>query len=441
MNQALLFSFIDLISIGFWFTILLFIANSLKQKYYLENLNQYFYLGWGFKVGFAVLFALIYLFYLGGGDINAYWDSATALNKLFISNPSAYLQEICNTDRLQGIALHFNTETGFPPGWIWRETEAWNASKLLSILSIVTFNSFWCATLLLSSLVFFISWMLLYRIHSEGVFGVKSLAFAFLFLPSVTFWCSGISKDSQVYALALFLIFLMFEWLKWNPERRGITRLILLVIVFYILYQLRHFVALSIVVPFVSALAVRFGNRWSERPIILWVFRIVVLAMIIVGFIYLSDANATQKMIQEAQIIQTDFSQNPIYTGAKYEITSMDGSITSLFLAIPEAVFIALYRPFITENIGGNFLINQIESLIFILFTIAFVFNRNLFTNVRSLIKNEFAVFSLIFVLLIAFMAGYTSILFGVLVRIRAIALPFFFLLLTYRSVQPKHIE
>ena len=115
MNQALLFSFIDLISIGFWFTILLFIANSLKQKYYLENLSQYFYLGWGFKVGFAVLFALIYLFYLGGGDINAYWDSATALNKLFISNPSAYFQEIWNTDRLQGIALHFNTETGFPP--------------------------------------------------------------------------------------------------------------------------------------------------------------------------------------------------------------------------------------------------------------------------------------------------------------------------------------
>jgi hypothetical protein len=50
--------------------------------------------------------------------------------------------------------------------------------------------------------------------------------------------------------------------------------------------------------------------------------------------------------------------------------------------------------------------------------------------------KSEFAIYMLTFVLLTAFMAGYTSILFGVLVRIRALALPFFFLLLTLRKPQ-----
>ena len=40
-------------------------------------------------------------------------------------------------------------------------------------------------------------------------------------------------------------------------------------------------------------------------------------------------------------------------------------------------------------------------------------------------------VFALIFSLFIAFMAGFTSILFGVLVRIRAPLLPFIFLVLT----------
>jgi hypothetical protein len=50
--------------------------------------------------------------------------------------------------------------------------------------------------------------------------------------------------------------------------------------------------------------------------------------------------------------------------------------------------------------------------------------------------KSEFAIYMLTFVLLTAFMAGYTSILFGVLVRIRALALPFFFLLLSLRAPQ-----
>ena len=40
--------------------------------------------------------------------------------------------------------------------------------------------------------------------------------------------------------------------------------------------------------------------------------------------------------------------------------------------------------------------------------------------------------YALIFMLIVGFMAGYSSILYGVLVRIRAIALPFLVLLLTY---------
>lgn len=54
--------------------------------------------------------------------------------------------------------------------------------------------------------------------------------------------------------------------------------------------------------------------------------------------------------------------------------------------------------------------------------------------------KNEFALYAIIFVIITAFMAGYTSILFGVLVRIRSIALPFFFLILTVRKPKENAI-
>lgn len=438
MIHTQLFSFADGLSLLFWAILLWLLGRTIKSKFSHLSLNRFFYAGWGFRIFFALVFALIYLYVLGGGDINAYWDAATVLNKLFINDPMGYVQEMWSTDRTLGVTHHFTSATGFPPGWIWRELEAWNASKILSVFSILTFNSFWATTVLIASLVFFISWLLTIKIVEEIVFNKHAVVFAFLFFPSVTFWCSGISKDSQVYALALLLIYQLFLWLKWG--KRSIVRVLFILLNFYILFNLRHFIAIAVITPFVLAMAVRFGNRWSNKPIILSLFRMGLYSVVIIGFIFLSNLDQTQALIKEAQITQADFSQNPIYTGAKYEIDQMDGSLTGLIQAVPNAVFIALYRPLITEPIGTNFFINQLESLMLIIFTVFFFLNRSLFVNLRYLFKNEFALYALTFVLITAFMAGYTSILFGVLVRIRAIALPFFFLILTMRKPKENAI-
>ena len=63
--------------------------------------------------------------------------------------------------------------------------------------------------------------------------------------------------------------------------------------------------------------------------------------------------------------------------------------------------------------------------------TIRFLFRGNVLNKIKKIRKEEILVFALIFALFIAFMAGFTSVLFGVLVRIRAPLLPFIFLVLT----------
>ena len=136
-------------------------------------------------------------------------------------------------------------------------------------------------------------------------------------------------------------------------------------------------------------------------------------------------------MVYEAQIIQQDFLQNSTYTGKRYEISNKEVSPIGLLLAVPESIFYGIYRPHIIESLSLNFILNGLESLVLMLLTFRFILWGNVFKKINKIRKEEILVFALIFSLFIAFMAGFTSILFGVLVRIRAPLLPFIFLVLT----------
>jgi hypothetical protein len=51
---------------------------------------------------------------------------------------------------------------------------------------------------------------------------------------------------------------------------------------------------------------------------------------------------------------------------------------------------------------------------------------------------SDILTFSLYFVIIFAFMTGFTSVIFGILVRLRAPLLPFFLLLLTVKPEEEK---
>ena len=124
-----------------WLIILLVITNSRSRKvdgeirkYYMRNVL--------FKFFFAIAFAVVYLIYYGGGDTTAYWDGAITLNKLFIESPSFYFENLMSEPSSEIFSKHFNVETGYPPGWLYKEPEAWFVCKIASIISFITFKSY-----------------------------------------------------------------------------------------------------------------------------------------------------------------------------------------------------------------------------------------------------------------------------------------------------------
>ncbi|NCA20251.1 MAG: hypothetical protein EBS86_03825 [Crocinitomicaceae bacterium] len=109
--------------------------------------------------------------------------------------------------------------------------------------------------------------------------------------------------------------------------------------------------------------------------------------------------------------------------------------------AFPISVFYGVYKPFIYESLSPTLILNGLESTTLVIMTLLFLVNGNVFKKIARIRSNEFLVFAFVFTLLIGFMAGYTSVLYGVLVRIRAPLLPFLFLIFTVKPDEIKQPE
>ena len=124
------------VAIGFlWFIILLVISSSKANKIEDTQIKKYYIRNVLFKFLFAILFALIYLLYYGGGDTVHYWDGAITLNKLFFKSPTDYLVHLLSEPTAALHRAHFDVDTGYPPGWIYGESESWFICKINSLMA------------------------------------------------------------------------------------------------------------------------------------------------------------------------------------------------------------------------------------------------------------------------------------------------------------------
>ena len=148
--------------------------------------------------------------------------------------------------------------------------------------------------------------------------------------------------------------------------------------------------------------------------------------------IFFSSSKAVE-ITQEAQVIQSDLKNNSEYGGAKYDLGITDFTPLGMLKAMPISIFTSFYRPFIWEAGSLFILISALETLILLLLSVNLIFRSGITLFIKRIRENEFLIMAAVFSLILGFFAGYTSGLFGVLVRFKAPLLPFLFILLTMK--------
>lgn len=436
VNKLQFFTGMDIIMTIIWFSVCLILC------FYIKSINKekehytYFMRNFYFKVSFGIIFAFYYIFFIRGGDTIAFWDSSLRLTNLFYLNPEFYFQEWSQYYGTPGYISHFNSKTGLPPGWIAREAEAYYASKIISIINPLTFGSYLANTVIFAFITSIASFKLYDFIVSFGIHDYRKLATYFLFIPSLAFWCTGLSKDTIIVICLYFAIPLVYEIL-FGKKKFKLKNIILILLIIVVLNNIRSFMVLVLIAPFFFAVNVRFLNRYFTNK---FAKRFVNLIIFAIGFGFMSlylGGESAQAYLSEAEITQKDFQNNPVYTGAKYDLGITEFTPLNLLKTMPLAVFTGIYRPLPWEALSPGLILNAFESLLLFYLSFTFLIN-NRGKRIERIRSNEILTYAFYFVFVVAFMTGLTSVIFGVLVRLRAPLLPFFFMLLTVNPSEEK---
>lgn len=432
-NSMTFFSLTDWVATFGWLIIFIAIAHLIRSsknndedfKYYLPN----FYI----KIISSILFGLVYtVYYEDGGDTVYYWVTATKLNDVFYLKPSFYFSELMSNHPV-GELPGFYTKIGRPPHWIYHEPSSFFVSKFASFFSFFCLKSYFALNLMFAVMSSWVSWIFFKFVRKNLNLPANYAAIATLFIPSVNFWCSGVIKDTLVFMAVILLVINIFQLIKGTSNNRLISLIIILASC-YILLNTRSFMLLTAFTPLLVLIIFRLNN--NKPFIIRFLTRITGILVTSVGLLFYMGSYvnfgefSSSNVLETAELIHNDFSENETYTGKKYDLGISDFSASSLIRAFPFTVITSLYRPFLWEVDGALMLFNGIEGSIFIYFTFQLLLGLRRREKLYDSDNKDFYLYALIFVITLGFFVGLTSILFGTLARLKAPLLPFFLLLL-----------
>jgi len=274
------------------------------------------------------------------------------------------------------------------------------------------------------------SWKLFELVRSFKLHTDWHLALAIFFIPSLSFWCGGISKDTVVFVAVCYFLHNVYHII--SLEKKSSWRNWLgMFICLYVLLQVRSFMLATVLVPLLFAYSARMSKKFEfkkfERNSIRLFLSMLAIAAIIVFF----QSPLADEFLNEAAVINKDMTTNETYGANRYDLGITDYGPIGMITAFPVSVLAGFYRPYIWEALSVSLILNGIESCVLLYFTFRFFLSRHVFDRIKRIRKHEFLVYAMFFAIILAYFAGFTSILYGVLVRFKAPVLPFLVIVLT----------
>ncbi|WP_210486284.1 hypothetical protein [Rufibacter aurantiacus] len=391
-------------------------SNKVTKKYFLPALTLKF-------IG-AIGLGLIYRYMYYGGDTANYYFHTKLITAAFYESP------------LAGFKLIF-LEAGFDPEtykytslmfWYGADTE-YMIARIAAIPSIFSYNTYSVIAITFAAISFSGMWAMYLTFLKIYPDLAKQFAIAVFFLPSVFFWGSGFMKDSITIGALGWTFYGFYNLLILKVKIP--TSLFAFVLGAAALASIKIYILLCFLPPALFWLFNEYNSRIQNsivRLISKPLFFAVGLSVAALGATKITEGDAKYDInnIAETTKVTSRYLSEQVTSGSQYNIGNLDGSVSSMVKATPQAIIVSLYRPFLWEARNPTMLLSAIEALYFLLFSLYCIYKAGIIKTFYIISSIPVVNFSLIFSLLFAFAVGLNSGNFGTLVRYKIPLMPFY---------------
>jgi hypothetical protein len=393
-----------------------------------EATKKYFIAGLFAKIVGGFMFACIYIFYYLQGDTTSFYECSLAFCKLFYTDLDAFFSVLLGNGT-QEMKSYFTAETGEPMMYMFGEGSTRFVMKILIPFLLLSGQSYFIATALISIFSFGALWSLYKVFVSHFPNQSKPLAYAILFMPSVVFWGSGMLKDS--FTLAATCYFIVFT--HRIAHRIGSLRynIPLLVVSAFFILSIKAYILL-ILIPSSLVWLLYHKIKGIRNPMLRFLLVPSIYAIIIVGSYAVFSSTgeyfgkfSLDRALKTAVITQTDLKQE-YYQGNSFDIGVWDATLGGALSKFPQATIAGLFRPWLFESKNIVMLISGLENLVILSLSLYALVTLKI-RRVRPLFSRyPILLYSIIFSIFFAFMIGLSTSNFGALVRFKIPLIPLY---------------
>ena len=422
---------------------LVYILAYLIRPYVTDAINRrYFFPALSVKIIGAIALGVIYQFYYSGGDTyNFHTHGSRHIWEAFIDSPGKGIDMMLSEGRHDGSFYKYSIQIPF-----FTDPSAFFVIRLAAFFDLFTYSTYSSTAICFAVLSFVGMWMFFLTFYRKYPHLHLQIAFAAFFIPSVFFWGSGLLKDTLMMA-CLGVITYEIDQLFFR-KKVSVIHVLLLIGALWCIFSVKKFI-LQAFIP--SALLwLYLGNLKMIGSTVVRILIFPLIVVLSVVSIYYSVIKigegdrryAIENIGNTAKITAYDIRfQTGRDAGSGYTLGELDGTISSMLRLTPQAINVALFRPYLWEVTNPLMLLSALESLFFLVLSLILIF-RFRFSVLKSF-RNPDVSFSFIFSVIFAFAVGVSSFNFGTLARYKIPLMPYYALaiIIIFYENKPKKVE
>ncbi|MCC2547900.1 hypothetical protein LJY25_15730 [Hymenobacter sp. BT175] len=394
------------------------VTNAFTKKYFMPALTVKF-------VG-AVGLGLVYQFYYGGGDTFNYTKHSTIIYNAFGDSPAAGLKLLFAT-----VGEFDRTTVQYSSQMYWYQSGTeYFVVRIAAAAALLSFNSYGVIALFFAVISFSGVWAMYITFVWAYPLLYKRLAIAVFFLPSVFFWGSGVMKDSLCLG-ALGWVFYGFYFAT-VVKRNVLFSSIVGLLGAYVLITVKVYILLSFMPPALLWIVLENNRRIKSAALRMLLKPFFLLLGVGAGYLGATNLTASDERFAVDKIGErTKINQEYLYSltkdqGSAYNIGTIDGSLGSIATVAPQAIIVALFRPFLFEARNPVMLLSALEATMFMYLTFMMFYRTGFLRSFRMIGGTPIVSFCFLFAIVFAIGVGTNSGNFGTLVRYKIPLMPFF---------------